>query len=55
MFEVLRRFKDFASFYEQLQEKYPDCIVPPLPSKSVQDKMVKDESVFVEKRKQGLL
>jgi len=35
--------------------KYPECIIPPLPSKSIKDKLEHDGSKFVEKRKQGLL
>ncbi|CDW71127.1 sorting nexin-4 [Stylonychia lemnae] len=55
LFEVERRFKDFKSFYLQLHENYPYCLIPPIPAKSYKDKISSDDSEFVENRRKQLL
>ncbi|CDW72128.1 sorting nexin 7 [Stylonychia lemnae] len=52
---VQRRFKDFRQFQRLLRTNYLDFIVPPLPKKSIRDKVSQDESLFVTKRRQTLL
>eukprot|EP00347_Sterkiella_histriomuscorum_P012746 403367380 len=54
-FEVTRRFKDFKSLHSQMRIKYLECIIPPLPNKSMRDKIAEDDSNFVEKRRYELL
>jgi hypothetical protein len=34
--------------------KYPESIIPPLPNKSLKDKIAQDDSNFVDKRKNEL-
>jgi len=53
--DVIRRFSDFTSLYNELMDKYPACLLPPLPEKSLNDKVAVDQSSFVEKRKEGLV
>jgi hypothetical protein len=52
---VWRRYSDFESLYTQLQKTYLCSIIPPLPEKSLKDKVVADASDFVETRRRGLL
>jgi hypothetical protein len=52
---VWRRYSDFESLYTQLQKTYLCSIIPPLPEKSLKDKIVADESEFVEARRRELL
>ena len=33
---------------------YPECIIPPIPSKNLKDKLAHDDSILVEKRKFSL-
>ena len=53
--EVWRRYSDFESLYTQLQKTYLCSIIPPLPEKSLKDKVVSDTSDFVETRRGELL
>ncbi len=53
--EVSRRFSDFESLQRTLRQIYPECLIPPLPKKSLRDKLVNDDSSFVDKRKRSLL
>jgi hypothetical protein len=53
-YTVWRRFSDFCKLFDILVDRYTPCIIPPLPDKSFQDKLVKDDSLFVEIRKKEL-
>lgn len=37
-----------------MMEKYPESLVPPLPEKSIQEKIAVEDSVWVEQRRDGL-
>eukprot|EP00347_Sterkiella_histriomuscorum_P009127 403342417 len=49
-YEVTRRYKDFKNFHTQLLRLYPQCLIPPLPDKSIVDKVKKNDSAFVNER-----
>jgi sorting nexin-1/2 len=50
-FTTIRRYSDFLYLYNQLTNKYPGLIIPPIPEKSTIHKFKTD---FIEKRKVGL-
>jgi hypothetical protein len=47
---VMRRFSDFETFFNRLIDLYPQCIIPPLPRKSVKEKFADDKSPLIEER-----
>ena len=47
---IHRRFSDFEILYKELIEQFIDRFIPPIPSKSVEDKIAKDDSAFTLKR-----
>jgi len=53
--EISRRYSDFEWLVAQLINKYPGCIIPPLPEKNPLAKIDKEDPIFLETRKRGLL
>ncbi|KAI9341807.1 Vps5 C terminal like-domain-containing protein, partial [Zopfochytrium polystomum] len=50
-FGVTRRYRDFLWLYNQLQERYPGVIIPPIPEKNALGRF---QNEFVETRRLGL-
>ena len=53
--EISRRYSDFEWLVGQLINRYPGCIIPPLPEKNPLTKIDKEDPLFLETRKRGLL
>jgi hypothetical protein len=53
--EISRRYSDFEWLISQLISKYPGCIIPPLPEKNPLANINKEDPLFLETRKRGLL
>ena len=47
---VLKRYSDFEALYQGLVTNYLECLVPPLPDKSVRNFLVGEDSSFVNER-----
>lgn len=45
------RFNDFEWLYAQLVEKYPCCVIPPLPEKNMLANFNQENSDFIEDRR----
>jgi sorting nexin-4 len=54
--QVRRRFQDFVMLHRWLSEVYPQCIIPPLPSKHRMEYVTGDRfsTEFLEKRMSAL-
>jgi len=53
--EISRRYSDFEWLVSQLLNKYPGCIIPPLPEKNPLTNINQENEVFLQNRKRGLL
>jgi len=53
-FFVRRRYNDFVWLRQALEEKHPDCIVPPLPEKEQLHYLERFAEQFIDHRRQAL-
>lgn len=51
---VFRRYNDFEALYNELIDQNLDHFIPPIPEKSYEDKLSKDDSKFVLTRMRNL-